>query len=42
MERELEEQEEDTWMKIFSSVPLNNIEITNYFKYEPTITHKNI
>ena len=34
MEDELEEQEEDIWIKIFSSAP-NNIKITNYFNYEP-------
>ena len=36
MEEELEEQEEDIWIKVL--VPfhhLNYIEITNYFKYEP-------
>ena len=34
MEEELEEQEEDTFMKIFNSAPSFNIEITNYFNYE--------
>ena len=29
-------QEEDIWIKFFSSLhPLNNIKVTNYFKYEP-------
>ena len=34
MEEELEEQEEDIWIKILLH-PLNNIEATNYFKYKP-------
>ena len=36
MVEELEDQEEDIWINIFSSAshPLNNIEITNYFNYE--------
>ena len=36
MEEELEDQEEDIWINIFSSAshPLNNTEITNYFNYE--------
>ena len=35
-EQELEDQEEDMWIKNFSSAPsLNNIEITNYSYYEP-------
>ena len=33
-------QEEDIWIKIFSSLhPLNNIKVTNYFKYEPRFNH---
>ena len=35
MEEELEEQEEDIFMKIFNSASSFNIEITNYFNYEP-------
>ena len=36
MEEELEEQEEDICIKVFIlSHPLNNIEIVNYFNYEP-------
>ena len=35
MEKELEEQEEDIWLKNFLLHPLNNIEITNYFNDEP-------
>ena len=36
MEEELEEQEEDIWIKIFSSAPsLSNIDITYYFNYAP-------
>ena len=36
MEEELEEQEEDIWLKIFSSTPsFKNIEITNCFNDEP-------
>ena len=35
MEEELEDQEEDTFIKIFNSAPSFNIEITNYFNYEP-------
>ena len=35
MEKELEEQEEDMWLKNFLLHPLNNIEITNYFNDEP-------
>ena len=36
-EEELEEQENDTWIKKILVLlhPLNNIEITNYFNYEP-------
>ena len=34
MEEEVEEQVDDIWIKIFSSTPSNNIEITNYFNYE--------
>ena len=34
MEEKLEEQEEDIWIKIYSSAPsLSNIEITEYFNY---------
>ena len=36
MKKELEEQEEDTWIKFLAPLhSLNNIEITNYFNYEP-------
>ena len=36
MEEDLEEQERDIWKKILVRLrPLNYIEITNYFKYEP-------
>ena len=36
MEEDLEEQERDIWKKILVPLhPLNYIEITNYFKYEP-------
>ena len=35
MEEELEEQEEDIFMKISNSAPSFNIEIANYFNYEP-------
>ena len=36
MEEELEEQEEDIWIKSFIQLyPLNNIESTNYFSYKP-------
>ena len=35
MEQELEKQEEDIWIKTFSSTPpFKNIEITNYFNYK--------
>ena len=39
MEEELEEQEDDVWIKIL--VPLNllsNINITKYFNYEPRLS----
>ena len=36
MEDDLEEQQEDIWIKVFSSAPsLKNIDIINYFNYEP-------
>ena len=37
MEEELEEQEEDTWIKLLIQKlsPFSNIEITNYFNYAP-------
>ena len=32
----MEEQEEDMWIKVFSSAPsLNIIDVINYFNYEP-------
>ena len=36
MEQELEKQEEHIWIKFLVPLhPLNNIEITYYFNYEP-------
>ena len=36
VEKELEEQEEDIWIKTFSSaLSIKNIENTNYLNYEP-------
>ena len=36
MEEELEEQEEDIWIKFLAPLhPLSNIEIKNYFNYKP-------
>ena len=35
VDKELEEQEEDIWIKVFSTAQSNYIEITNYFNYEP-------
>ena len=36
VEKELEEQEEDIWIKTFSSaLSIKNIEITNYLNCEP-------
>ena len=34
MEKELGDQKEDIWIKVFSTAQSNNIEITNYFNYE--------
>ena len=34
MEEDLEEHEDDIWIKIFSKF-LSNIKITNYFNYKP-------
>ena len=36
VEKELEEQEQDIWIKTFSSaLSIKNIENTNYLNYEP-------